>query len=138
MSNEDRERFRKFLERDMDAQLEIVKAAAQKEAKKEPGSKHDFGKPPLDLLPAPSLIAIARVLEFGRGKYGAWNWRGGMSWSRPYAAALRHLLAWSDGEDADPETGLSHLAHAGCCILFLLTLRKEHPELDDRYKKDPT
>ena len=40
----------------------------------------------------------------------------------------------NDGEDKDPESGLSHLAHAACCIMFLLEFEKTHPELDDRYK----
>ena len=55
---------------------------------------------------------------------------------RPLAAAMRHIMAFNDGEDKDPESGLSHLAHAACCIMFLLEFEKTHPELDDRYKVD--
>lgn len=98
------------------------------------GLKFDAGKPPLGLLPSKSLVEIAKVLEFGRNKYAAHNWRNGLAWSRVYDATLRHLLAWNDGQDRDPETGLSHLAHAGCCILFLLEFEASRPELDDRYK----
>jgi hypothetical protein len=39
---------------------------------------------------------------------------------RYFAALMRHLTAWWDGERADPESGLHHLAHAGCCLLFLI------------------
>ncbi len=96
--------------------------------------KHDSGKAPLHLLSTTALLEIARVLEFGANKYSANNWRDGFLWSRPTSAALRHLLAWNDGEDLDPESGLSHLAHAACCLMFLLEFEKTHKELDDRYR----
>jgi hypothetical protein len=48
---------------------------------------------------------------------------------------MRHLHAFNDGEDKDPESGLSHLAHASCCLMFLLEFEKTHQELDDRYKE---
>lgn len=88
----------------------------------------------MELLPRPALEAIAEVLAFGARKYSRWNWRDGIAYSRVLGALLRHVHAYNDGEDLDPETGLSHMAHAGCCITFLLTYIKERPELDDRYK----
>ena len=98
------------------------------------GIKHDFGKARLDLLPFEAITEIAKVLEFGATKYSAHNWRGGFVWSRTFSALLRHLWAFWRGEDKDPETGLSHLAHAGCNILFLLTFFLEKTGTDDRYK----
>jgi hypothetical protein len=35
---------------------------------------------------------------------------------------MRHVHAWRAGETKDPESGLHHLAHAGCCLLFMLWL----------------
>jgi len=102
--------------------------------KNEPGTKFDYGKPPMDLLSTEALTQIAKVLDFGRQKYNSHNWRKGMSWSRLVGAGLRHLTAFNNGEDLDPETGLSHLAHLGCCTMFLLEFIKTHPEFDDRYK----
>ena len=102
--------------------------------KTEPGTKFDAGKPPMDLLSTEALIQTARVLEFGKAKYDSHNWRKGMSWSRLLGAAMRHLTAFNNGEDLDPETGLSHLAHLSCCTMFLLEYLKTHKELDDRYK----
>lgn len=55
-----------------------------------------------------------------------------MAWSRVYAAALRHLLAWWGGEDEDPETELSHLAHAACCVVFLVAYQGRGVGVDDR------
>ncbi len=93
----------------------------------------------MSIPPAGSTEALnqtAAVLKFGADKYHAHNWRDGFVWSRPLAAAMRHIMAFNDGEDKDPESGLSHLAHAACCIMFLLEFEKTHPELDDRYKVD--
>jgi hypothetical protein len=96
--------------------------------------KYDDDKLPLHLLSTTALEQIAEVLQFGAQKYAAHNWRKGFVWSRPLSAAMRHLLAFNNGEDRDPESNLSHLAHAACCIMFLLEFEKTRPELDDRYK----
>jgi hypothetical protein len=88
----------------------------------------------MDLLPTASLKAIAEVLTFGAKKYDAHNWRGGIEYSRLIGAAMRHLTAYNDGEDADPESGLSHLAHLGCCVLFLLEQEAKGTGQDDRYR----
>lgn len=98
------------------------------------GIKHDSEKPDMALLSSTALVKIAQVMTFGKKKYSAHNWRGGFVWSRVLSAAFRHLIAYIGGEDKDPETGLSHLAHCGCCIMFLLEFEDTHPELDDRYK----
>jgi hypothetical protein len=69
---------------------------------------------------------------------GAHNWRKGIQTSRLMAAAQRHLLAYNEGEDLDPETSLSHLLHASCCLMFAYELSLDKPELDDRYKRKGT
>lgn len=96
------------------------------------GRKDDSGKLPMHLLPPDALNEIARVLDFGAKKYAPRNWEKGMAWSRPYAALIRHMFAWWSGEKTDPETGISHLAHAGCCILFLLAYEQRSIGDDDR------
>jgi hypothetical protein len=95
--------------------------------------KFDSDKPRLDLLPTYPLEEIAKVLAAGAVKYSEWNWTNGFKWSRLSGAALRHLFAHMRGEDKDPETGLSHLAHAGCCILFLIWHERHRKDLDDRH-----
>jgi hypothetical protein len=96
--------------------------------------KHDGDKAPMNLLSREALEQTAMVMAFGKEKYAAHNWRKGFAWSRPLSAAMRHLMAFNDGEDKDPESGLSHLAHAACCIMFLLEFEKTHKQLDDRFK----
>ena len=98
--------------------------------------KNDASKVRLDLLPVRPILDVGQVLTFGAVKYQPRNWEKGFSWSRPYAAALRHLFAWWAGETYDKETGLNHLAHALCEIMFLLEFSYTHPELDDR-PQDP-
>lgn len=102
------------------------------------GIKHDAGKPRAELLPSAPLLAIAEVLTFGAQKYAPHNWRKGFDQSRLIGAAMRHLLAYNDGEDTDPESGLSHMAHAGCCVLFLLEQIEKGTGRDDRYRQGET
>lgn len=94
--------------------------------------KYDAGKAPLSFLHPAALTEIAKVMEFGAKKYARNNWLKGMGWLRVTDACLRHVFAWAWGEDKDPESDLSHLAHAGCCIMFLLTYEREHRGTDDR------
>lgn len=96
--------------------------------------KFDQGKLPLHLLSTEAMNQTAAVLAFGAEKYAEHNWRKGFAWSRPLSAAMRHITAFNAGEDKDPESGLSHLAHAACCIMFLLEFEKTHRNLDDRFK----
>jgi hypothetical protein len=96
--------------------------------------KFDEDKPSMNLLSRIALEETAKVMDFGKEKYDAHNWRKGFAWSRPLSAAMRHIMAFNDGENKDPESGLSHLAHAACCIMFLLEFEKTHQELDDRFK----
>lgn len=98
------------------------------------GTKFDKDRIQLQLLPPAALAEIGAVLTFGAKKYAEWNWAKGIKASRLIRAALGHIWAWWAGEDNDPETGLSHLAHAGCCILFLLdqNLSARAADYDDR------
>ncbi len=98
------------------------------------GIKHDEGKEPLSLLSRIWLLGVAKVMGFGAKKYAAHNWRNGIARSRLISAALRHIIAYNEGEDNDPETGLSHLDHASCCLMFARESHETHPNLDDRYK----
>jgi len=83
--------------------------------------KFDSGKPDWTLVPFEALEEMVAVLEFGAKKYARWNWAldGGFKWSRVLASCLRHVFAFMRGEDKDPESGLSHIAHAQCNLLFM-------------------
>ena len=97
------------------------------------GEKDDQDKNRLELLPPEALEGTARVLTFGAKRYGERNWEKGIKYGRIYGALTRHMLAWWKGEDLDPETGESHLHHAGCCIAFLQTYHERGiKRLDNR------
>lgn len=105
-----------------------------KDMQPEGGLKYDNEKPPLALLDPDFLDGVGSVLGFGARKYAAHNWRNGISYSRLISAAYRHLGAINRGEDLDPESGLAHSYHLGCCVMFLASMMKTRPDLDDRWK----
>jgi hypothetical protein len=86
----------------------------------------------LHLLPTSLVIAVTDILTIGAKKYAERNWEKGMPWSRAYDAMCRHLNAWADQEDLDPDTGRNHLWHAACNMAFLIEWEQTHPEHDDR------
>lgn len=103
------------------------------------GVKFDSERVQLQLLPPAALHEIAAVLTFGARKYDEWNWAKGIKAGRLVRAALGHIWAWWAGEENDPESGLPHLAHAGCCILFLLDQSRaaRGAQFDDRFRDHP-
>ena len=102
----------------------------------QPAMKFDGSKPRLDLVDSDALEGLATVLTFGAQKYAANNWRNGLAYSRVSAALLRHMSAIQKGEDIDPESGLPHIDHLGCCWMFLSNYMKheQYKPLDDRWK----
>ena len=83
--------------------------------------KHDKDKVRLDLITPDFIIEVGKVLTFGANKYAPESWKQVPNLQdRYYAATLRHLLAYRNGIKVDSETGLSHLAHAACNIMFLM------------------
>lgn len=99
------------------------------------GIKDNRGKAPINLVPSRPILAVAEILAFGALKYKPHNWRRGLPWPDTYSSLQRHLLAWNEGEDLDPETGKSHLAHAACQLLFLLdyTITGVGEDSDNRF-----
>lgn len=96
--------------------------------------KHDTNKPRPELFPPEALLGISEVLAIGAAKYSDHNWAHGAHWSRYFGALMRHMWAWWSGEANDPETGKSHLLHAGCCIAFLIAYEARSIGVDDRPK----
>lgn len=100
------------------------------------GTKFDAQKPKISLIPAEAIIEMAMAFTYGAQKYGADNFKQGISYRRLLDAAFRHLIALSNGEDADIESGNSHAGHALASIAMLCYMMKNKPELDDRFKKE--
>jgi len=99
------------------------------------GARANGGKYEVHQLPLFALEGTSRVLMFGAQKYKKGNWAKGMDWSIPFDCMMRHMIAWHRGEELDPESGLPHLDHALCNLLFLSAYRELYPEGDDRIKE---
>jgi hypothetical protein len=85
-----------------------------------------------DLLPWDALWTVARIFGFGASKYAERNWENGLRWSSSHAALQRHLALWWAGEDSDPESQLSHIAHVAWHGLVLLAHELRGIGIDDR------
>lgn len=96
------------------------------------GARYNTGKADLSLIPLSTLEDEARVWMYGEKKYARFNWMKGMEWSIPFACMMRHMAAWQRGEEIDPESGHTHLAHAMCNLRMLTLYAKTYPEGDDR------
>jgi hypothetical protein len=90
------------------------------------GVKYDGGKPQWSLMPWEALTEVVDVLTYGAKKYSPDNWKIVPNARQRYIdASFRHLVAYAAGEKNDSETDMSHLAHAMCCLLFLLSFDKD-------------
>jgi len=95
-----------------------------------PGIKFDSQKIRPDLLPAVALIQQATGVAFGTVKYEEDNWQKIENGKKRYiASAMRHILAYQNGEDIDPDSGLHHLTLAACCLCFAIWFANEDGEL---------
>lgn len=91
------------------------------------------GKLPLHLWPVTATALGSLGLLDGMLKYGRSNFRAiGVRASIYYDAACRHLNAWFEGEDLDPDSGLPHLAHALACLAILVDAQAAGKLNDDR------
>ena len=101
------------------------------------GVKYDGEKPKMHLLPPKAINEVAKVLTFGAQKYDEENWRKLEDLQSRYSSgALRHIFAHLDSEDLDPESGLSHLAHAICCLLFKLEIELENAKIEEEKPRE--
>jgi hypothetical protein len=77
-------------------------------------------KAPMSTVPAPFIAAVGMAMMEGALKYGRHNYRAvGVRSSVYYDALMRHMMAWWEGQDIDPESGLSHLVKAAACLAVL-------------------
>lgn len=95
-------------------------------------------KVPLHCVPSAPLFEVGLAMMEGGRKYGTHNYRDeGVRMSIYYNAVFRHLIAWWEGEDIDPDSGIHHVIKA-IASLFVLrdSMIMENCE-DDRPIKYP-
>lgn len=98
-----------------------------------PKTRYGLAKPPIALIPMTALVEEACTFRLGAQKYGPANWREKAVPASVYVnAAMRHILSWYDGQDLDPESGASHLAHARACMAILIDAASCDKLIDDR------
>lgn len=104
-------------------------------APKSNNPKRAYGvrKPSAQFIPPVAIIEESVVMALGAEKYTAFNWQDDpVDATTYYSAAIRHLLQWFSGEDRDPESGASHLAHVRACMAILLDAQASGKLIDDR------
>tara|TARA_R110000822_G_scaffold125716_4_gene260639 strand:- start:5852 stop:6265 length:414 start_codon:yes stop_codon:yes gene_type:complete len=126
------------------------------------GDRFNTGKLKWSLVSWKALAPMVRVLMFGAHKYttfkrddgsiakgdqiskedskglevvtsGANNWKKGLKCTEVTESLQRHLNAFIDGEDNDPESKLSHVGHILCNAMFLSYMSMFKKDMDDRY-----
>ena len=102
----------------------------------DPKGEAGKAKAPLALLPPEALRQAAWAHALGAAKYGVANWRENNVNATTYVSAMmRHIGQYLDGEDADAESGLSHLAHVIASANILIDAKHCGTLVDDRPKR---
>lgn len=102
----------------------------------DPKGEAGKAKAPLALLPPEALRQAAWAHSLGAAKYGVANWRENQVCATTYVSAMmRHIGQYLDGEDADAESGLSHLAHVIASANILIDAKHCGTLVDDRPKR---
>lgn len=97
------------------------------------GVRENKGKLKWSLVSWRALEPMVRVLMFGAQKYDDHNWKKGLSYVEITESLQRHLNAFIDGEDDDPESTLAHVGHILCNAMFLSYMFLFRKDKDDRY-----
>lgn len=114
----------------LDKEVEKILEQMEHKTLKGYSNKADNGKIQMNLLysdMAKGLEAISAVLTYGREKYEARGWKK-VDRDRYVDALFRHHTAIERGEAFDEESGLPHIAHMACNMMFLLQF-----DLDDKH-----
>lgn len=90
-------------------------------------------KVPVSTVPANVIQEIGLAMLEGALKYGRHNYRvTGVRASVYYDAAMGHLMSWWEGEDLDPDSGLSHITKALASLTVLRDAMARGMLTDDR------
>ena len=114
--------------------LSIVEDELNADYKEEHADRFNDGKPQWSMVDFKSLVDMVRVLEFGAKKYSRDNWKKGLKTTEIVDSMLRHIYAYLDGEDVDPESGINHTGHIMCNAMFLSHMHMFRKDMDTRGK----
>lgn len=90
-------------------------------------------KAPMSTVSAAVMAEVGVAMLEGAAKYGRHNYRAvGVRASVYYDATLRHLFSWWEGEDLDPDSGMSHITKAITSLVVLRDAMIQGKVTDDR------
>ena len=93
-------------------------------------------KAPMSTVPANVMAEVGVAMLEGAVKYGRHNYRvTGVRNSVYYDGTMRHLMAWWEGEDLDPDSGVSHITKAIASLVVLRDAMLNDMATDDRPPK---
>jgi hypothetical protein len=90
-------------------------------------------KSPISCMSAPVKHMVGLAMLEGAIKYGRHNYRvAGVRHSVYYDAINRHLDAWWEGQDIDPDSQLHHLVKVAACCFVMMDSILAGNDVDDR------
>jgi hypothetical protein len=96
-------------------------------------------KAPLSTVPMGVIVEMGVGMLEGSAKYGRHNYRvAGVRSSVYFDALMRHMIDWWEGEDIDPDSGLSHVTKALCTLAVLRDAQMQGMVNDDRPPRSAT
>ena len=108
--------------------------------RKEGNPKDAIGvtKVPFSTIPQQVLGEVGLALLEGALKYGRFNWRAmGVRYTVYRDAMQRHMADFEEGQDIDPDSGLSHVTKAIACLTVLRDSMMMGNWVDDRPPRVP-
>lgn len=96
------------------------------------------GKVPFSVIPSGVLGELGCAMLEGGRKYGRHNYRvAGVRGSVYYDALMRHMTAWWEGEDIDPDSGVHHVVKTIATLFVLRDSQLQGNWVDDRPPTSP-
>lgn len=90
-------------------------------------------KTQLQLIPPAFNVEVAKALQNGSSKYGPWNWRQSRVEVMTYIGAMRrHIDAFLNGEDIDPDSGAHHLGCVAASAAIVIDAAQFGSLIDNR------
>ena len=113
----------------------ISKPTVPEDILKDTNPKDAIGstKPPIANVPLSVMSEVGMAMAEGQWKYGGYNWRViGVRASVYWDATFRHMKAWWEGEDIDPDCQLNHVVKAISALTILRDAMIQDNWTDDR------
>jgi hypothetical protein len=119
--------------------ITVGKKSAEKTQKPtNPKDTVGIKKAPFSTVSAPVMAEVGVAMMEGALKYGRHNFRGvGVRASVYYDATIRHLFSYWEGEDQDPDSGMSHVTKAIASLMVLRDAMIQNKCDDDRPPRSP-